>query len=45
MNDKNEDRSLFVLLVHVHFLDIKYQISNIKYHKILKREKTVLPRL
>lgn len=25
MNDKNEDRSLFVLLVHVHFF--RYQIS------------------
>lgn len=43
MNDKNEDRSLFVLLVHVHFF--RYQISDIEYHKILKREKTVLPRL
>lgn len=43
MNDKNEDRSLFVLLVHVHFF--RYQISDIEYHKILKQEKTVLPRL
>lgn len=30
MIDKNEDRSLFVLLLHL-FLDIKYQISDIEY--------------
>lgn len=29
MNDKIEDRSLFVLLVHVHFF--RYQISDIEY--------------
>lgn len=37
MNDKNEDRSLFVFLLHL-FLDIKYQISNITKYSNERRQ-------